>query len=64
MDNIKSGDRVCCAGNRIYGRVIAATKQWIILVNEDKEYLEDHPEDVGVEYAVEISRISDVIHNT
>lgn len=58
--SIEAGDFVRCCGNVVYGKVIVATEQWVILVNEDALYLKEHPEDKGVEYAVRRKDIADI----
>ena len=57
---VRAGDRAKCCGNTMYGLVVTATEQWVILVNDEPQYLEEHPEDTGVEFVVKMKDIVDI----
>jgi len=55
------GDRVRVSGNVMYGLVIAATRQWVIVINDEPRYLRENPKEMGVEHAVPVGSVIDVL---
>lgn len=58
---VRAGDRVRCSSNAMTSRVVAATKQWVILVNDSRPYLRENPKEKGRQWAVHMDNIADII---
>ena len=57
---MKVGDRVRIAGNVMYGRVLAITEQWFVVVNDERRYLQENPGEKHRQYAVKVDSIVDI----